>query len=382
MSMTSKERARTALLGGVPDKVPFGPNGIDYDTVEHILGHETYVRARGKCLLAIWEGRRDEMVQSLVEDTVALFRKLDVCDIIRADGAGPVPPKGYQPEAPRRVDGATWEFADGRVFKWSDLTGEITQVYDPQQWTRVLREEDYPLEFEYEEPDPSTYELIDAVVAAFGDSRFLLGSSFPLANEWVQPGGMERSLLEMAENPQLFDRALRSTLAEAAVRQAHWVNRGLDGVIAGTDWAFRSGTFISPAMWRRFCYPALKANVEAVHRAGLVYVKHACGNNWAILESMMEAGVDCYQSIQASASMDLARVREATRGRMALWGGVLLEHLVSGTADDVRQDVRTAMEVAKQGGGFILGPSHSIAVGTQYDNFMAMLDEFDRLRAY
>ncbi len=381
MSMTSKERARIALLGGVPDMVPFGANGIDYDTVEHILGHETYMRARGKCLLALWEGRRDEMVQSLVEDTIALFNKLDVCDIIRADGAGPVPPKGYQPEAPRRIDRATWEFADGRVCKWSDLTGEITLVYDPQQWTRILRAEDYALEFEYTEPDPSVYELIDAVVAAFGDTRFLL-SSFPLANEWVQPGGMERSLVEMAENPQLVERALQSTLAEARVLQAHWVNRGIDGVIAGTDWAYRSGTFMSPSMWRRFCYPALQANVKAAHQAGLIYVKHACGNNWAILDSFMEAGVDCYQSIQASASMDLARVRGATSGRMALWGGILLEHLVAGTPDEVRQDVRSAMQVAKQGGGFILGPSHSVAVGTQYDNLMAALDEFDKLRVY
>ena len=31
-------------------------------------------------------------------------------------------------------------------------------------------------------------------------------------------------------------------------------------------------------------------------------------------------------------------------------------------------------------GGFILGPSHSIAKGTPYDNFMAVLDEYVRLR--
>jgi len=322
------------------------------------------------------------MVQSLVEDTIALFRKLDICDIIRADGAGPVPPKGYQTEeSPRRIDADTWEFSDGRVYKYSHLTGEITLVYDPQQWTRVLREDDYPLQFTYQEPDPSTYELVDAVIGAFGESRFLLGP-FPLANEWVQPGGMERSLMEMAENPDLVERALQSTLIEAQVRQAHWANRGIDGVIAGTDWAYRSGTFMSPAMWRRFCYPALQANVRAAHQAGLIYVKHACGNNWGILDSFMEAGVDCYQSIQASASMDLGRVREATRGRMALWGGVLLEHLVAGTQDDIRQDVRRAMEVAKQGGGFVLGPSHSVAVGAQYGNLMAMFEEFDKLRSY
>jgi hypothetical protein len=55
--MTSKERARTALLRGVPDKVPLGDFAIDYDTAERILGHETYVRAKAKCQIALWEGR-------------------------------------------------------------------------------------------------------------------------------------------------------------------------------------------------------------------------------------------------------------------------------------------------------------------------------------
>ena len=30
----------------------------------------------------------------------------------------------------------------------------------------------------------------------------------------------------------------------------------------------------------------------------------------------------------------------------------------------------------------MLGASHSIAWGTKYENFMAMLDEFDKLRDY
>jgi uroporphyrinogen-III decarboxylase len=59
-----------------------------------------------------------------------------------------------------------------------------------------------------------------------------------------------------------------------------------------------------------------------------------------------------------------------------------VEHLVSGTPDQVREDVREAMRIAKPGGGFVLGSSHSIAVGTCYDNYMAMLDTFDKLREY
>lgn len=381
--MNSKERAATALSGGVPDKVPLGDFSIDYDTVERILGHETYVRAKARCQIAYWEGRRDEVVQSLVEDTIDLYKKLEIYDIINlcAMTLGLVPPKGYHPKAPKRIDATTWRYPDGRVLKYSDITADITLVHDPQKWTREIREEDYPLEFTYEAPDPSVYELVDAVTSEFAEDRFIVGP-FPRAAEWVQPGGMERSLVEMLDNPSLVERALRSSLAQAEVQQANWTNRGIDGTMDGTDWAFRSGPFMSPQMWRRFCYPALQANVEAAHAAGLLFVQHACGNNWPILDGFMEAGVDCYQSIQATAGMDLARVQEATRGRMSLWGGVLVEHLVSGTPAQVRQDVREAMRIAKSGGAFALGASHSIAVGTRYDNFMAMLDEFDKCRDY
>ena len=49
---------------------------------------------------------------------------------------------------------------------------------------------------------------------------------------------------------------------------------------------------------------------------------------------------------------------------------------------NLRADVRQAMNCAKAGGRFILGSSHSIAVGSNYDNFMAMLDEYHKLCDY
>ena len=80
--------------------------------------------------------------------------------------------------------------------------------------------------------------------------------------------------------------------------------------------------------------------------------------------------------------MDPWVIKEMAGNQMAVWGGVNVASLVAGTPDDVRADVRRAMERAKPGGGFLLGSSHSIAWGTKYDNFMAMLDEFEKLRDY
>lgn len=158
-----------------------------------------------------------------------------------------------------------------------------------------------------------------------------------------------------------------------------WRNRGYDATLTATDFGAQRASLMSPSMFRRFCLPGIAANVQAAHQAGLKYVKHTCGNNWSLLPMFTEIGVDCYQSVQESAGMDTAEVKRRYGDRMTIWGGVQVEHLVSGTPEDVRRDVRRAMRVAGEG-GFILGASHSIAVGTRYDNFMAMLDEFVRLR--
>jgi len=47
----------TTLRFEEPDRVPLGEFAIDFDTVERILGRETYVRAKAKTQIAYWDGR-------------------------------------------------------------------------------------------------------------------------------------------------------------------------------------------------------------------------------------------------------------------------------------------------------------------------------------
>ena len=76
--------------------------------------------------------------------------------------------------------------------------------------------------------------------------------------------------------------------------------------------------------------------------------------------------------------MDLSKLKDRFDNRIVFWGGLAVEVLLKGTSQEVRQNVRNALTVAKTRKGIILGPSHSIAYGVPYENFMAMLDEFQR----
>jgi len=96
----------------------------------------------------------------------------------------------------------------------------------------------------------------------------------------------------------------------------------------------------------------------------------------AMFDEFVKPGIDGYQSIQESAGMDIVEVQKRYGDKFVVWGGVWVEHLITGRPDDVRKDVDRFMREVAPNNGCILGTSHSVAVGTKYDNFMAMLDQF------
>ncbi len=390
--MTSKERVQAVLRGEIPDKIPWGEWAVDFDTVSKIIGHDTYYRAKAKSQMALWEGRRDEVVESWKEDGIAFFRAMDCFDIINvsAMASSVAPPRDYEHEMPRKLDDNTWEFRDGTVVKYSEVTADITKVFDPRAGKGTWSPEDFEGEPEAVPPDDSCFEVVDAMIGEFGADRFLMGPSGSEVGIHIiggsfeeGGGGFEHGLMMYIESPETVKAAIRHEVAKSNILDGTFIRPGQDAVGWGQDFSSTQGPFISPSMFREFVLPGIRARVANIHeRFGLPVMKHACGNNKLLLDMFIEAGYDAYQSIQRSAGMDVAEIKESYGDRLLPWGGIPVEHLVSGSTDDVRGDVAHAMEHYKPGGRYIFGSTHSIAVGTKYDNFMAMADEFDKRRAY
>ena len=377
--MNSKERVRAAIRREPVDKVPLGFYVVDYDTIERVIGRKTFVRNKVAIQVALWEGRRDEVAQSLKEDTVDFYRKMPSCDLLTFKEAELLPPTGYEPLRPRRVDAGTWEDKQGRVYRISELTNRIVCVHDP-----VAKEVEYTLDM-FEDasppaaPDPSVFEACDHLMAQFGAERYIAGRSGGMSAMTLL-GGMERGLLMYALHPEI----VRAAIAQGVRRQnrldEYHIRPGQDGVLFEHDMAASKAPLISPAMFREFCFPALRERAQRVKARGLQMLLHNCGNNRSIMDQFIEAGIECYQSLQSIPDMAVDGLKRDFGAHLCFWGGLSLERLIDGTPDEARAAVRHALEQGAPGGGFILGPSHSIAKGTKYGNFMAMLDEFERLR--
>ncbi|HOJ33156.1 MAG TPA: uroporphyrinogen decarboxylase family protein [Candidatus Hydrogenedentes bacterium] len=378
--MTAKECVKKVINLEPAPYVPLGFYVVDYDIVEAVIGRKTYVRNKVRMQIAYWEGHRDEVVQSLKEDTVEFFTKIDCCDIITFKEAPIVPPKDYEPPRVKRLTENTWQDERGCIWQASTLTNDISIVHVPDEMKKLQpRVEDYDGPVNVTPPDPSVYEACDYVIEKLGKERYIAGTTGGLT-AMVHLPGESGGLLGYYLLPEVVHAAARRSVAIQNVQDAWNIRPGQDAVFFEQDMAASKGPMISPELFREFCLPYMKERVSRVRSLGKQVILHNCGNNRVLMDQFIEAGIQCYQSLQSIPDMELGGLKRDFGKHLAFWGGISLEVLLTGTPDDCRKNVRQAMETGAPGGGFILGPSHSIAKGTPYDNFMAVLDEYMRLR--
>ena len=241
------------------------------------------------------------------------------------------------------------------------------------------RLEDYALPATVPALDASVFEACDYLIEHLGADRYIAGTSCGLT-AMVDLPGESGGLLGYYLMPEVMHAASRYWVDRQNQADAWCIRPGQDAVFFEQDMAASKGPMIGPELFREFCFEPMKARVDHVRATGRQAILHNCGNNRPLMDQFIDAGIQCYQSLQTIPDMELGGLKRDFGDRIAYWGGLALETLLTGTPEDCRQTVRHAMETGAPGGGFILGPSHSIAKGTPYDNFMAALDEYVRLR--
>jgi uroporphyrinogen decarboxylase len=100
-----------------------------------------------------------------------------------------------------------------------------------------------------------------------------------------------------------------------------------------------------------------------------------------LLEQIAEAGVDVVIGVDPS-RWDLVAAKAKLGGKVCMWGGVNGHMTVEqGVPNDVRTEVRQAIEILAPGGGFILSPVDNVREYNPkaQDNVNALIDEWQLL---
>ena len=168
---------------------------------------------------------------------------------------------------------------------------------------------------------------------------------------------------------------------------ADWNHRRMEAVLeAGVDlyikraW-YENCDFWTPQTYREFLFPILQADAALAHEHGSRLGYLITSNCMPLLEMFAEAGVDAVIGVDP-AEWDLEITKCKLGGKVCLWGGVN-GHLTveQGSSDQVRAEVRKALEVLAPGGGFILSPVDNVREDTPRarENALALISEWQQL---
>ena len=375
--MTSKERVIATINHKEPDRVPIGEWGIDHDHVSRIIGKHTYWRNHKDTTLALWENRRDEVVESLKEDYCKLVEALDY-DIVTVDL---VPPKShYIEDPPKAIGDGVWADKRGNVFKYAASNDSIMQVeYAPgtHEFKEELDEDDVAKAMEQVKNfDESQFELLDFMAEKYGDKRAVLGRDLDIYSHLMAPfhGSYEENLALTIVAPEEIIKMQDVCVAYNQRLLEHYQKVGVTIAMQGYDLGMNSGCIYRPDSIRELFFPIMhRTNQETVAR-GIIPFYHCCGKIWDIMDDFVAAGYKGYQSIQESAGMDTRRVKELYGDKLTLWTGVQCETLIQASLEGVEKEVSNNLSFLMEGGGFIFGSTNSVQYGAKTENYLKALE--------
>ena len=371
--MNGRERVLKTIRREEPDRVPVGEWGIDHDHVSAILGRHTYWRNRRDTTLAVWEGRRDEAVESMKRDYAELIETLDY-DVVPVNL---VPPAGPPPEdPPREVAPGVWRNRAGVTWQYSASNDSIMRVTPPPARERLTDDDIAAARDKWLSIDESTFEVVDYIAERFADTRAVVFRALEGQEPMLAPfGGDEAHRLMMTalapgEIAKMADIAVERNrqLCERAAA------KGVLIAMQGIDYGSTHGCIMSPETIRTLFMPVHRQIAEDAKALGMHAFFHCCGGIWDILDDWVAAGYEGYQSIQGTAGMDLARVKAEYGDKLVLWAGVQCETLVEGTLEEVEEEVLQSLRTCMPGSGFIFGSTNSVQFGAKTENYLRALE--------
>ncbi|MEW5817457.1 MAG: uroporphyrinogen decarboxylase family protein [Spirochaetota bacterium] len=158
---------------------------------------------------------------------------------------------------------------------------------------------------------------------------------------------------------------------ETAVRYAeHLLAIGLEelkrgdlydtGIWIFDDMGHNTGPIMSPESFEYIFYPAYKALVQGLKKAGASKVGlHSDGDIRLLLDMLIDAGIDLINPVEPKAGMSIPQLRHMYGTKLAYVGGMCNTHILpSGSEEEIRRSVLEILEIARDG-GVVIG-AHSI----------------------
>ena len=195
--------------------------------------------------------------------------------------------------------------------------------------------------------------------------------------------GMNNCFMNMIDNPELVH-AVNGRIVDFYLKANEIFYKAakgrLDCVVIGNDMGTQRGLMLSPELIEEFVLPGCRLLTAQAHQYGIKVIYHSCGSIAAIIDRLIDAGVDAVHPIQAKAAgMAAEELKEHFGGRISFVGGMDTQDLlVNGSAEDVKKRVRELRALFPT--GLVISPSHeAVLPDIPPSNIAAMFEEAEQV---
>jgi len=237
----------------------------------------------------------------------------------------------------------------------------------------------------YAWPDPHEPHLLDEAAVLrerVGDTAFVVPNiGWALFERAWSLRGMENVLLEIALDPGYIGELLDRIVDIRLVVIERYLELGVDGGYFGDDYGAQVSTLFSPSSWRELIKPRLARLFQPFLDRDLPVMLHSDGDIAPIIPDLVEIGLTALNPVQPEV-VDHEWLHREFDGRLALYGGVSTQTVLpSGTPEEVKAAARTCVaDLAPNGTGLMLAPSHRMMSDVPMANVEALLDAMQELR--
>jgi len=380
--MDSKNRFLIAMLNQVPDRVPCVPDISNYIPCKRtgLPFWDIYFSED----IPLWKAYMDAAEYYGIDQWIA-----SACDIPVDDSHREVEVKkrlSYDKSRDAMLAHFTYRTPDG------DLDEELIcfRKEPPARTRRLIKDfhRDWK-KFRWlaTAPESLDRQKLESIRSACESSGQAFGCSmgYPGFHMWegyIEGGIQTLSFLDF-DDEMALDVWFEADLACGTKRLELYLAEKPDYVLFGGSGTL---TMSSPRLVERFAIPALRKWSRMAKDAGVATMLHSCGKSRLLLDMLVEqTDVDCINPLEMSpmGDVDLGEVKLARGDEIALMGNLhTTDTMLYGTPDDVYAASKHALDVAKEGGGFILSTGDQCPIDTPDENLFAMVQAVKDFGSY
>lgn len=236
-------------------------------------------------------------------------------------------------------------------------------------------------------PDPGNPHLLDEAertIKACGDEYFIAPNfGFALFERAWSLRGFEQIFLDLGRDQDFVGALLdRITAIQLALIQ-RFIELGVDGGYFGDDYGAQKNLLFSPAQWRKLIKPRLARLFAPFVERGLPVLMHSDGQIQKILPDLVEIGLTTLNPVQPEV-LDHRWLSETFKGQLSFYGGISTQTVLPyGSPAEVQAAVKQcAHDLAPEGTGLLIGPSHRMMTDIPPGNVEALLAAFRQLSGF